>query len=161
MSPGGRVIVKGLLSESAAISSSASLGTSQMVSPLNRTHLLSQRQMSSQKTPKRLCKIPILTPLIVSASTSARKALRPWSSPISTTSLGSKTFTGGTFDAADTSVTVAGATEPVAALVGYLHTGTEGTSRLVWYMDSATGLPLTISDGTVNVTWDAAGIFSL
>mgnify|MGYP006173176207 CR=1 FL=1 len=43
----------------------------------------------------------------------------------------------------------------------YQHTGTEGTSRLVWYMDSATGLPLTISDGTVNVTWDAAGIFSL
>jgi hypothetical protein len=68
--------------------------------------------------------------------------------------LGSKTYTSGVFDAADTSLT---ATAAVAsnALVLYQHTGTDATARLIAYIDSATGLPVTPSAGqTVNITWD-------
>lgn len=75
--------------------------------------------------------------------------------------LGTKTFTNGTFDAADSVFTsVTGAT--VEALVIYIDTGTAGTSRLVAYLDTGiTGLPVTPNGGNINVTWDAAGIFTV
>ena len=75
--------------------------------------------------------------------------------------LGTKTFTNGTFDAADTSWTaVTGAS--AEALVIYIDTGTAGTSRLVAFIDTGvTGLPVTPNGGNINVTWDAAGIFTL
>lgn len=75
--------------------------------------------------------------------------------------LGTKTFTDGTFDAADTSWTaVTGAT--AEALVVYIDTGTAGTSRLVAYIDTGvTGLPVTPNGGNINITFDAAGIFTL
>lgn len=75
--------------------------------------------------------------------------------------LGTKTFTNGTFDAADSTFTsVTGAS--VEALVIYIDTGTAGTSRLVAFLDTGiTGLPVTPNGGNINVTWDAAGIFTL
>lgn len=75
--------------------------------------------------------------------------------------LGTKTFTNGTFDAADSTFTsVTGAS--VEALVVYIDTGTAGTSRLVAFIDTGvTGLPVTPNGGNINVTWDAAGIFTL
>jgi hypothetical protein len=75
--------------------------------------------------------------------------------------LGSKTFVNGTFDAADVAFpAVSGAT--VEALVIYIDTGTAGTSRLVAYLDAGiTGLPVTPNGGNINVTWDAAGIFTI
>ena len=75
--------------------------------------------------------------------------------------LGSKTFTNGTFDAADATWTaVTGAT--AEALVIYIDTGTAGTSRLVAFLDTGiTGLPVTPNGGNIGVTWDAAGIFTL
>ena len=75
--------------------------------------------------------------------------------------LGTKTFTNGTFDAANSTWTaVSGAT--VEALVIYIDTGSAATSRLVAYLDTGyTGLPVTPNGGDITVTWDAAGIFTL
>lgn len=75
--------------------------------------------------------------------------------------LASKTFTNGTFDAADVTFTsVSGAT--VEALVIYVDTGTAGTSRLVAYLDTGyTGLPVTPNGGNITIQWDAAGIFTI
>ena len=75
--------------------------------------------------------------------------------------LGSKTFTNGTFDAADATWTaVTGAT--AEALVIYIDTGTAGTSRLVAFLDTGvTGLPVTPNGGNITATWGAAGIFTL
>lgn len=75
--------------------------------------------------------------------------------------LGTKSFTNGTFDAANSTFpTVSGAT--VEALVIYIDTGTAGTSRLVAFIDSGvTGLPVTPNGGDITVTYDAAGIFTL
>lgn len=71
-----------------------------------------------------------------------------------------RTFSGGVFDADNPTISgVSGDT--IEALIGYRHTGTESTSRLIWYMDTATGLPLTPNGGDVTVTWNASGIFAL
>lgn len=74
--------------------------------------------------------------------------------------LGSRTATNGTADAADfTFTSVSGPS--AEALVIYQHTGVEGTSRLIAYIDTATGLPVVPDGGNISVTWDAAGIFTL
>lgn len=66
----------------------------------------------------------------------------------------SKTTTGGVADAADISFpSVTGA--PVVAAVIYQDTGTEGTSRLIAYIDTATGLPVTPNGGPINITWNS------
>lgn len=78
--------------------------------------------------------------------------------------LGSKTYTAGVFDAADTTLT---ATAAVAceALVIFQHTGSDATARLIAYIDTPTsGLPFTPSASqVVNITWDngANKIFKL
>lgn len=74
----------------------------------------------------------------------------------------SKTSTLGVADAADISfASVVG--DPSEALVIYADTGVVGTSRLIAYIDTATGLPVTPNGGNVNVTWDngANRIFKL
>lgn len=75
--------------------------------------------------------------------------------------LASKTFTNGTFDAADITFTaVTGAT--VEAIVLFLDTGTASTDKLICYIDSASsGLPVTPNGGDISVTWSGSGIFSL
>lgn len=74
--------------------------------------------------------------------------------------LASKTFTNGTFDAADFYIVgVSGAT--VEAGVYYIDTGLAATSNLIFFDDSITGLPLTPNGGTVNITLNASGIFTL
>ena len=76
--------------------------------------------------------------------------------------LDSPTVTNGVADAADEVISsVSGAT--VESLVIYKHTGVEGTSRLIAYIDSATGLALTPNGGDVTVAWDngANKIFKL
>lgn len=71
-----------------------------------------------------------------------------------------KTTTAGTADAADVTFTsVSG--DQIEALVLYQDTGVEGTSRLIAYIDTATGLPVTPNGGDISVQWDAAGIFIL
>ena len=75
--------------------------------------------------------------------------------------LGTKTFVGGVFDAADvTFPSVSGAT--VEALIIYIDTGTPSTSRLVAFLDSGyTGLPVTPNGGNIDVLWDTDGIFKI
>ena len=76
--------------------------------------------------------------------------------------LSGKTVAGGVADAADlTLAAVSGDT--AEALVLYQDTGTEGTSRLIAYLDTATGLPVTPNGGDINVAWDngANKIFKL
>lgn len=75
----------------------------------------------------------------------------------------SKTVTLGVADAADVTLTaVTGAT--VEAIVIYQWTGVSGTSRLIAYIDTATGMsPLTPNGGDVTIVWDsgASKIFKL
>lgn len=75
--------------------------------------------------------------------------------------LTTKTYTNGTLDADNVAFTaVTGAT--VEAIVLFLDTGTPSTSRLVCWLDTGvTGLPVTPNGGDINITWDAAGIFTL
>lgn len=67
--------------------------------------------------------------------------------------LTSKATTGGAADAADCTFTaVSGAS--IEAIVIYTDTGTESTSPLIAYIDTATGLPITPNGGDIIVTWD-------
>ena len=67
--------------------------------------------------------------------------------------LTSKTTTGGAADGAD--VTFTSVTGPsIEAIVIYMDTGTESTSPLIAYIDTATGLPITPNGGDIIVTWD-------
>jgi hypothetical protein len=71
------------------------------------------------------------------------------------------TVTNGTFDADD--VTFSSVTgDQSEALIFYLHTGTESTSRLVAYIDTGvTGLPVTPNGGNISLAFNASGIFTL
>lgn len=67
--------------------------------------------------------------------------------------LTSKATSGGAADAADCTFTsVSGAS--IEAIVIYKDTGTESTSPLIAYIDTATGLPITPNGGDIIVTWD-------
>lgn len=74
--------------------------------------------------------------------------------------LGSKTTTAGVADAAD--VTLSSVTGDVSEeIVGYADSGVEGTSALIFNMDTASGLPVTPNGGNIGITWNASGIFKL
>jgi len=73
----------------------------------------------------------------------------------------SKTFTNGTFDAADVTFTAATGDQSEALIV-FIDTGTPATSRLIAFFDTGvTGLPVTPNGGDINVVWNASGIFTL
>ena len=63
-----------------------------------------------------------------------------------------KTVTDGVADAADVTWTAVTG-DDCEAIVLYKHTGTESTSRLIAYIDSATGLPVTPNGGDIKVEW--------
>lgn len=76
--------------------------------------------------------------------------------------LTSKTVTDGVADAADVILSsVTG--DQCEAIVIYKHTGTESTSRLIAYIDTATGLPVTPNGGDITIQWDSGAnkIFKL
>lgn len=77
--------------------------------------------------------------------------------------LASKTSTLGVADAADVSFTSLVAAPSIEALVIYKDTGVAGTSPLIAYIDTATGLPVTAGATQVDVTWDSGAnkIFKL
>lgn len=67
--------------------------------------------------------------------------------------LTSKATAGGAADAADVTFTsVSGPT--IEAIIIYVDTGTESTSPLIAFIDTATGLPITPNGGDIIVTWD-------
>ena len=76
--------------------------------------------------------------------------------------LANKTATNGVADADDVVFTgVSGLT--IEALVLYQDTGVAGSSRLIAYIDTATGLPATPGGGNITVTFDGGAnkIFKL
>lgn len=73
-----------------------------------------------------------------------------------------KTVALGIADAADVVLSaVTGAVSEVVVI--YQHTGVEATSRLIAYVDTATGLPVTPNGGDITIQWDngANKIFKL
>ena len=73
--------------------------------------------------------------------------------------LTAKTTVAGAADAAD--ITFTAVTGDVSeSLVIYQDSGVEGTSRLIAYIDTATGLPVTPNGGDIQVQWSAP-IFTL
>ena len=76
--------------------------------------------------------------------------------------LGTKTFTNGLFDAADSTFTAVTG-DPCEALVIYIkNAGANTTWPLVAYIDTgATGLPVTPNGGDISIVWNASGIFQL
>jgi hypothetical protein len=79
--------------------------------------------------------------------------------------LANKTVVNGVFDADDalfTSVPAGtGTTDKEEAIVLFLDTGTPATSQLIYFIDTATGLPVTPNGGNIVASWDPAGIFAL
>lgn len=76
--------------------------------------------------------------------------------------LAGKSSTNGVADANDFSFpTVTG--DPCEALVIWQDTGNQATSRLIAYIDTATGLPVTPNGNDIDVVWDngANKIFKL
>lgn len=77
--------------------------------------------------------------------------------------LGSKTFTNGVFDAADSTLNATAGTAS-NALVVFVHTGADATARLLAYIDNAVGLPFTPEAAQAcPIVWDSGvnRIFSL
>ena len=84
------------------------------------------------------------------------------SAVISSTTLSNKTIANGVFDADDaTFSSVTGAN--CEALIIFTDTGIQGTSRLVAYIDSATGLPILPNGGDITVAFSSGSsrIFAL
>jgi hypothetical protein len=70
-----------------------------------------------------------------------------------TSSLASKTTTGGVANAAGASFLGVNGDQSEAIVI-YKHTGTESTSRLVAYIDTFTsGMPVTPNGGDISVAW--------
>lgn len=77
-------------------------------------------------------------------------------------SLASKTFIDGVFDADDLVpawISLIG--EEFEAIILINYTGTDATSNLIAFIDTATGLPLTPNGNNVDLNWNASGIFAL
>jgi hypothetical protein len=76
--------------------------------------------------------------------------------------LGTKTtgtVAAGVFDAADTTFTTLSGDQS-ESLILFEDSGSEATSDLIAFWDTATGLPLTPNGADVTVVWNASGIFT-
>lgn len=76
------------------------------------------------------------------------------------TALTGKTFTNGTFDAADKTLTAVTGNQS-EALVLYTSGTSSTSSELIAFIDSGTNLPVTPNGGDIIVQWNGSGIFSL
>lgn len=75
--------------------------------------------------------------------------------------LGSKTYTSGVVDAADVTYTAVASGAAIGALLIYQASAVTGGSdvaataqRVIAYIDTATGLPVTPNGGDISVQWD-------
>jgi hypothetical protein len=76
--------------------------------------------------------------------------------------LASKTLNGGVFDAADLTISSVPAGPNIHALVLFQDTGSEATSRLIAYLDSANyTLEVTPDGNDVVIVWPSSGILKL
>lgn len=98
----------------------------------------------------------------VTLATDANLSDVPSIARTATGTLASKTVTNGVFDAADLTLTAVTG-DPSEAIVIYKDTGTESTSTLIAYIDTATGLPVTPNGGDITIQFDngASKIFAL
>lgn len=73
-----------------------------------------------------------------------------------------KTVTGGVADADNVTFSAVSG-DSVEAIVIYQHTGNSATARLIAYIDSGTGLPVTPNGGDITIQWSdgANKIFKL
>lgn len=114
--------------------------------------LLGQFDLSTQNIKVVLVDLADYTPNFATDQflTSVPMAARVATSP----NLTAKTTTAGVFDAADfTFGNITG--DPSEAIVVYVDTGVDATSRLIAYLDSMTGLPITPNGGPISMTWGA------
>jgi hypothetical protein len=72
-----------------------------------------------------------------------------------------KTQTSGVFDGDNVTFTAFSGSSVEAVVLYRKNSGANTTWRLVAYIDSATGLPLTPSGADLEIRWNASGIFSL
>lgn len=77
--------------------------------------------------------------------------------------LANKTVTDGVFDADDVTFATLAPGSNLKAVILYKDTGVAGTSPLIDYIDTVTGLPMATNGGDVQIQWDnsAYRIFSL
>ena len=76
--------------------------------------------------------------------------------------LGTKTYTNGVLDAADSAFSAVTGNSAEALVLYIQNAGADTTWRLFAYIDtSVTGLPVTPNGGDINVTWNASGIVAL
>lgn len=78
--------------------------------------------------------------------------------------LGTKTFTNGEFNAAAVSYSGVTAGAIIIAFIGYVDTGTESTSPLIWYCgvsSDASSMSFTAPGGTFTVKWPYGKIFTI
>lgn len=75
-------------------------------------------------------------------------------SVVASSALTSKTYTSGVLDAADVTFSAVASGTACSCLVVYNNTGTDAASRLLAFIDTATGLPVTPNGGDVDVAWD-------
>lgn len=75
----------------------------------------------------------------------------------------SKTVTNGVFNGASPLTFTAITGTQISYLVGFKDTTVAGTSRLIFFIDTATGLPITPNGGNITVTLDTGAnkIFAL
>lgn len=106
--------------------------------------------------------VPATDDFLDDIATAARVPSGTDASQTAHTALASKTKTGGVADAANTSFTALTG-DVVESIVIYKSTATDTTSRLIVYIDTATGLALTPNGGDVTIAWDdgASKIFAL
>ena len=70
--------------------------------------------------------------------------------------LSSKTFTDGVFDAADVTLPSVTGSQTAAAIVFYIDSGSDATSRLICFLDTnVTGFPFSTNGNDVTVTFDS------
>ena len=75
--------------------------------------------------------------------------------------LTTKTISGRAIDADDVTFTAVPSGPALSYVVLYQDTGVETTSRLLLFIDTATGLPVTPNGGDITIQWDAQGIAKL
>ena len=76
--------------------------------------------------------------------------------------LSSKTVTNGNFDAADiTNAFSSLSGGAIEAMILFVDTGVEATSRLIAYFDTGGGLPFSPTGNNADLVFNASGIFSI
>lgn len=103
----------------------------------------------------------------VALSTAAYNSTHQFYTDVSASTVGTPqtinntTVTNGLFDGDNVTYTAVPSGSTVTALIIYIDTGSAATSRLVAFINTVSGFPLSTNGGDVTVAWNASGIFQL